>query len=402
MTTDVLQALVARFDPTALELDRPARVRLAVDGDGAWDALIGPDGVRRLESPGEARPDTLLRADRATWERIARDLRGGMDAFRARRLRIRHNLSLGVGFLAATSGNAGPGRLRFRRLRTRRGTLSVVEAGVGPPLVLLHGLGGTKVSFLPTIAALGARHRMVAVDLPGFGDSDKPLGPYDPPFLARWGIAALDALELERTHLLGHSLGGRVALEVAFDQPGRIDALVLMTPSLAWLRERRWTSWLRVLRPELGLLQPTPRALVEPVVRRLIPGASGDGWAAAAVDEFLRGYLTPRGRQAFYAAARNVYLEDPESFWTELRSLAPDSLFIWGRHDPMVPIGFMRHVQAALPSARHVELDCGHIPQLEAPAQAHRAIAQFLAQHAPAKRRRPHGSAGDGRLATRS
>jgi pimeloyl-ACP methyl ester carboxylesterase len=148
------------------------------------------------------------------------------------------------------------------------------------------------------------------------------------------------------------------------------------------LRERRWASWLRVLRPELGLLQPTPRPLVEPVVRRLIPGARGDGWAAVAVDEFLRGYLTPRGRHAFYAAARNIYLEDPDSFWTALRALAPDSLFIWGRHDPMVPIGFMRHVEEALPGARHVELECGHIPQLEAPAQAHRAIAEFLEEHA--------------------
>ncbi|HEX2396583.1 MAG TPA: alpha/beta fold hydrolase [Solirubrobacteraceae bacterium] len=392
MTSPTLQALVDRFDPAALELDRPARVRLAMDGEGAWDALIGPDGVLRLEYAGDARPDALLRADAATWKRIAEDLRGGMDAFRARRLRIRHNLNLGVGFLAATGGNAGPGRLRFRRLRTRRGTLSAVEAGVGAPLVLLHGLGGTKVSFLPTIAALGGSHRMVAVDLPGFGDSDKPLGRYDPGFLARWVIAALDALELERTHLLGHSLGGRVALEVAFDQPGRIDALVLMTPSLAWLRERRWASWLRVLRPELGLLQPTPRPLVEPVVRRLIPGARGDGWAAVAVDEFLRGYLTARGRQAFYATARNIYLEDPDSFWTRLRALAPDSLFIWGRHDPMVPIGFMRHVEAALPSARHVELECGHIPQLEAPAQAHRAIADFLEEHAPSARPKPDGS----------
>jgi pimeloyl-ACP methyl ester carboxylesterase len=402
MSADVLQILVDRFDPTALELDRPARVRLSLEGDGARDALIGPEGVRRLEQAGVARPDALLRADAATWERIARNLRGGMEAFRARRLRIRHNLSLGVGFLAATSGSAGPGRLRFRRLHTRRGKLSALEAGVGPPLVLLHGLGGTKASFLPTVAALGTRHRLVAVDLPGFGDSDKPLGSYDPPFLARWVTAALDVLELERTHLLGHSLGGRVALEVAFEHPGRIDALVLMTPSLAWLRERAWTSWLRVLRPELGLVQPTPRALVEPVVRGLIPGSKGDGWAAVGVDEFLRGYLTPRGRHAFYAAARNIYLENPETFWNELRALAPDSLFIWGRHDPMVPIGFMRHVEAALPSARHVELECGHIPQLEAPAQAHRAIADFLEEHAPGDRSGPDGPAGGGRLATRT
>ena len=374
-----LRALLERFDPEAVELPpRRARVRLEVAGEGSWDLLLGPLGVDGLEEAEVGRPDALLRADAATWRRVAEDLRGGMDAFRAGRLTVRHNLNLGVGFLAATNGTTGPGRLRFHRVRTPLGALSAVEAGEGPPLVLLHGLGGTKLSFLPTIAALGDRFRLVALDMPGFGDSDKPLGSYDPPFMARRIRAALDELGLERTHLLGHSLGGRVALEVGFEYPERIERLVLMTPSLAWLRERRWASWLRLVRPELGLLQPTPRAVVDPVVRRIIPGAHRDGWAAVAADEFLRGYTTPRGRVAFYAAARNIYLEDPDRFWESLCGLQPRSLFLWGRRDPLVPIAFMRHVARALPQARHVELACGHIPQIEAPARAHRAIGDFL------------------------
>jgi pimeloyl-ACP methyl ester carboxylesterase len=113
-------------------------------------------------------------------------------------------------------------------------------------------------------------------------------------------------------------------------------------------------------------------------VRSLIPGATGDGWAAAGADEFLRTYLTARGRAAFYAAARHIYLEEPEKFWRRLAQLATDSLFIWGRNDPLVPLGFARHVQRALPTARHVELDCGHIPQLERPRETHQAIARFL------------------------
>src|SRR3712207_5088579 len=137
---------------------------------------------------------------------------------------------------------------------------------------------------------------MIAIDLPGFGDSDKPLGAYDAHFLAARVHALLEAEGLDRVHLLGHSLGGRVALELAFDHPRRVDRLILMTPSLAWLRERRWAGWLRLLRPELGLLQPAPRPVVEAIVRRLIPGARRDGWAAAAADEFLRGYLDPKGQ----------------------------------------------------------------------------------------------------------
>jgi pimeloyl-ACP methyl ester carboxylesterase len=118
-------------------------------------------------------------------------------------------------------------------------------------------------------------------------------------------------------------------------------------------------------------------------VRRMIPGAQ-DGWAAAGVDEFLRSYFQPRGRAAFYAAARNIYLDEPHGdngFWTRLGELAPRSLFVWGRNDYLVPIAFMRHVEAVLPEAQHVELDCGHVPQLEAPRRTHESIRRFLAEH---------------------
>ena len=70
-----------------------------------------------------------------------------------------------------------------------------------------------------------------------------------------------------------------------------------------------------------------------------------------------------------------------------LRELSPDALFVWGRHDGLVPISFARHVREALPAAQHVELNCGHVPQLERPAELHRAIDRFLAGHERAARR---------------
>ena len=73
----------------------------------------------------------MLSADEATWDAIAADVRGGMDAFRQRRLTVRQNLHLGVGFLAATSGITEPGRLRFHSVQTRRERISVLEAGQG-------------------------------------------------------------------------------------------------------------------------------------------------------------------------------------------------------------------------------------------------------------------------------
>jgi pimeloyl-ACP methyl ester carboxylesterase len=373
-----LRTLVDRYEPAALDLDAPARVRLAT-GAAAWDVALEGSSARLVEQADE--PDATLRADAASWEAIARDVRGGMDAYRSGRLAVRHNLHLGVGLLAATSGMTQPGRLEFKSLRTEAGRLSILQAGTGDPVVALHGLGGTKISFLPTAAALAERFRLIALDLPGFGDSTKPLGaPYDARYFARATVALLDALELERVHLVGNSMGGRVALEVGLRHPDRVRRLVLLSSSLAWRRERPWAGLVRLARPELGLLQVAPRGMVEGIARRLIPNAES-GWTAAGVDEFLRAYLTPRGRAAFYAAARSIYLEEPEGesgFWTRLRQLRAPALFVWGRHDRLVPAAFARHVTDALPNAEHVELNCGHVPQIERPRETNAAIARFL------------------------
>jgi pimeloyl-ACP methyl ester carboxylesterase len=375
-----LRTLAGRYDRAAFEpRGGRARVRLAVLGSDTWDVVIVGDTVCLAPTEGDA--DATLAADAETWTAIAEDVRGGMDAYRTGRLTVRRNLHVGVGFLAATSGLTGPGRLRFRMVATRRARLSVLEAGSGQPVVALHGLGGTKGSFIPTVAALGGRFRVIAIDLPGFGDSDKPIGAsYDARFFARAVIDLLDALQLDRVHLIGNSLGGRVALEVGLRYPDRVDRLALLCPSLAWRRERPWAPLLRLTRPELGLVPLAPRLVVEAIVRRLIPTGS-EGWSAAGVDEFLRAFLTPAGRAAFYAAARQIYLEEPhgeDGFWPRLRALQPDALFVWGRRDRLVPVTFARHVIEVLPRARHVELDCGHVPQVERPRQTHAAVGEFL------------------------
>jgi pimeloyl-ACP methyl ester carboxylesterase len=376
-----ISTLVDRFDEDVFDPQRRTRVRVAVGDKEAWDVVLA-DGTAAI-APAGARPEAVLTADAQTWEEIAGDVRAGMAAYQSGRLSVRRNLHVGVGFLAATSGATRPGRLRFRTIATRGARLSIMEAGIGPPALAVHGLGGTKGSFLPTVAALASRFRIIAVDLPGFGDSDKPIGaPYDARFFADAVVDLLNALALERAHLIGNSLGGRVVLEMGLRYPGRVDRLALLAPSLAWQRERPWLGLLRLTRPELGLVQLAPRRLVEAIVHRLIPGAD-EGWTAAGVDEFLRAYLRPAGRAAFYAAARHIYLEEPHGergFWTRLSTLQADALFVWGRHDRVVPIAFARHVEAALPRARHLELDCGHVPQVELPRQTHTALVAFLSE----------------------
>jgi pimeloyl-ACP methyl ester carboxylesterase len=378
-----IEALAGRYDPDVINVPAgKAVVRLRVRGGSDWDARITGRRLRIVPARESTEPDAVIAADPATWMQVASDVRGGLQAFGRRRLTMRGSLHLGVGFLAATSGSTEPGRLSFERLRTRSGRVSILSAGTGAETLLcLHGLGGTKASFLPTVAALADRYRVVAMDLPGFGESDKPIAaPYDAAWFARTAFDTLDALGVDRAHLAGNSMGGRIAIEAGLMERERVCGLVLLSPALAWLRERRWAPVVRLLRPELGMLQMAPRSVVDSVVRRLVPGGQ-DGWAAAGVDEFLRAYLSPRGRAAFYAAARNIYLDEPhgdDGFWPRLRELSPDALFVWGRHDTLVPIAFMRHVERALPAARHVELDCGHLPQLERPRETHAAMLDFL------------------------
>jgi pimeloyl-ACP methyl ester carboxylesterase len=378
-----IEALAARYDPDVIDVrhDR-ALVRLRVRGGEDWDARIEGDRLRLGPARDSEQPDATIAADPVTWMRVADDVRAGMQAFQRGSLRVRGSLHVGVGFLAATSGASEPGRLSFESVRTGAGRVSILSAGVGPDVLLcLHGLGGTKASFLPTVAALADRYRVVAMDFPGCGESDKPIAaPYDSEWFARSAFETLDALRVDAAHVAGNSMGGRVAIEAGLIDRSRLRSLTLLSPALAWLRDRRWAPVVRLLRPELGLLQVAPRSVTDRIVRMLVPGGN-QGWAAAGVDEFLRSYLTPRGRAAFYAAARNIYLDEPhgdDGFWTRLGGLSTDALFVWGRHDTLVPIAFMKHVERALPAARHVELDCGHVPQLERPRETHAAMRDFM------------------------
>jgi pimeloyl-ACP methyl ester carboxylesterase len=372
VTAEAVRALARRYDPAVADPPLEARVRL-VAGEEAYDALISPAGARIVDADG-AQPDALISGGADAWQRAADE--GGLAPLRRGGLQMRQNLHVAVGFLAGTSTRVG---LRLRTYETPHGPISGAEAGSGPVLLAIHGLGGTKASFLPTIGALADTFRVIAVDLPGFGDSVKPLrAPFDAPYFAGVMAEVLDAVGAEHAHVVGNSMGGRIGIELALTRPERVDKLVLLSPAMAWLRSRRWAPVVRLLRPELSMI-PMP---VEPLVRRLFPA---DGWAAAGMDEFLRAYSTPRGRHAFNAAARNIYLDEPHGdngMWSRLRGLQQDALFIWGRKDWLVPIGFMKHVERTLPVARHVELDCGHVPQVERPRETHKAIREFLAESA--------------------
>ena len=275
------------------------------NGDARDISIRG--GSARIRPPRDGRADTLIEADERVWRQLAKDTGAGLQAFGKGKLRMRGNLHVGVGFLSATSGAPAERRLRFGRAAG----LSYMEAGDGDPVVMIHGLGGTKASFLPTVVALAqAGYHAIAIDLARVRRLAEAAAspPYDAPYMARAAVAFLDERGIDSAHFVGNSLGGRVTLELGLAHPDRTRRLALLACSLAWKRRPAWARYLTLLRPELGLIQPAPRAIVEGIVRRSIPGGSS-GWAAAGIDEFVRSYCTPRGRAAFYAAARHIFLE---------------------------------------------------------------------------------------------
>ena len=353
-------------------------------GHTAWTVTI--DGRHMTLMGGRVPyPSATVHADAVTLAAVVEGTKSGVDAFLDGGLTIRGNLAL----VLKLEGVDYPERpQRFPRARTVRALdleSFYLDAGSGPPVVLLHGLGATNASMLPTLSELSHDHRVLAVDLPGFGDSDKPVRTYDPAFFARWLVAFLDAVGIERADLIGNSMGGRIAIEAALAAPERVGRLALFAPSLAFKRFRGLVPLVRLLFAEMGAIpMRAPRPLVLGVLRGIFsrPGCLSDAWYAAAADEFARVFATPSGRIAFFSAARQIYLEEAHGeagFWERLPTLDRPALFLWGDRVRLVPCRFARHVTQALPAARSIVLDdCGHVPQFEHPARTHALVREFF------------------------
>jgi pimeloyl-ACP methyl ester carboxylesterase len=395
-------------DPGRLAPLAGVRADVVLDAGEAGSCTIVLWDGRVSAHPGRtASPVTRIAGDLETLVAVVEGRLSGVEAFLDDRILVSGNLALSLqleGLFEAPDHHLGrsirAGVVDVGRVRT-----AYLEAGPpdGRPVVLLHGLGATNASMLPTMWDLASDYRVIAPDLPGHGASSAPGLRYDARFFGEWLTGLLDELGVADAVLTGNSLGGRISLEIALAHPDRVQALILLAPAVAFRRLRQFVPFVRVLRPELASLPlPMTQGVAERGLRAMFahPERLSPSAYHAAAGEFVRVYHDRAHRVAFYSALRQIYLDDAfgdEGFWARLPGLEPPALFVWGTRDRLVPAAFSRHVDAALPTATTVVLDdCGHVPQFELPGRTNELIRAFLTTGAggsgPVRRARP-GSA---------
>lgn len=241
--------------------------------------------------------------------------------------------------------------------------------GEGPPVVLLHGFGGDLNGWMFNQPALAARHRTLAIDLPGHGGSEKRLEEGDVAGLARIIVAALQALGIDRAHLVGHSLGGAVALDIALRHPNRVASLSLIAPA--------------AFGPEIdeafitGFITADRRKTIQAVLQRLFVDPSlVSRDMAEDVLRFKRldgasACLSAIANASFPAGRQAVILRD------RLGEVAVPVQVIWGAADRILPV----HQGEGLPSSVAVSIleSAGHMPHMEKAAEVNRRLLAFLA-----------------------
>ena len=268
--------------------------------------------------------------------------------------------------------------------------VTYAQAGSGPVLLLVHGMGGGYENWRQVIGPLARNYTVVAPDLPGHGASAPSSGDYSVGALAVGLRDLLLALGHEHATLVGHSLGGGIAMQLAYQFPELAERLVLVSSgglgpevslvlraaalpgSELWITASAWTaSWLG---PAVGRGLAAVRFRPSP----------------ATVD-VARGYasLADSGRRtAFLATLRSVINVGGQRIDASDRlylTAGMPTLIVWGQRDSIIPVGHGERAHAAIRGSRLEIFDgVGHIPHLEAPERFVTALERFLKQTEPA------------------
>jgi triacylglycerol lipase len=258
-----------------------------------------------------------------------------------------------------------------------------IDVGSGDPVVLIHGLSATHRYWSQNIRHLSHKRRVLAIDLPGFGRSEKPDLSYSTEFFVDTLARFLDEKSLSRASLVGNSMGGHIAMAFALAHPGRVDKLVLVDPvgvTALPLWAIRSSVWLMANGP---LRKVAPRALpplrdfllktVFPTRPDLVARYVRSHNHAIASDEY------PLHLRAVFRSMLGA-LRRPMR--RRAREIGAPTLICWGERDYMVPVTAAHGLRKTIPHSRLLIYgESGHCPMVDQPDRWNRDVERFLDGH---------------------
>jgi pimeloyl-ACP methyl ester carboxylesterase len=257
-----------------------------------------------------------------------------------------------------------------------------VEAGQGPPVVLIHGWNASTFSFRHTIPELARHFRVVALDLLGYGYSARPgRAAYSLTAQADLVRAVMDRLGIARAAVAGHSMGGAVAMRLALREPERVERLVLVDAVPVQTR-RRAVRFGRFIRPLLPAAAPFTlhRASFR---RRVFRSMVHD--PAHATPDVMEGYFRPLRMKGHLRSQARALAGRARDELLDPAAISQPTLVLWGEQDRWLPLAAGEELARRIPDAALVVVrGAGHLPLEEEPASANRAILGFLLGAAPA------------------
>jgi pimeloyl-ACP methyl ester carboxylesterase len=256
--------------------------------------------------------------------------------------------------------------------------VNYVRMGAGPAVLLIHGLAGSWRNWLENIPDIARDHTAIAVDLPGFGESESPRGEVTISGYAAFIGSFLEEIGVQEAALVGSSMGGLIAAAVAAGAPGRARSLVLVSAAAPGTRAAPGQEVGRS-----GPLQTLAAAaarrsgllLRSATVRRVALGRlmrHPDRISRRLVGQLAAGVARPASIAARHATENN-------DIGTRLGDIEAQTLLVWGAEDRVVPPRVASHYEAAIANSRLVVMpDTGHAPMIERPAFFNRVLHQFF------------------------
>jgi pimeloyl-ACP methyl ester carboxylesterase len=293
--------------------------------------------------------------------------------------------------VAVDARQASAGEATPRAVEVHGRPMNFIEAGTGPVLLLIHGMAGTCANWESVIEPLSINRTVIAPDFPGHGASAPGGGDYSLGGLASSLRDLMLALGHERATLVGHSLGGGVAMQFTYQFPEMVERLVLVSSG--------------GLGPDVS---PILRAAALPGAELFISATAAVGTQLGSVigrgvgalgfrpnpdlAEVARGYATlrdPERRKAFLATLRSVVDMEGQRIGALDRLYLAETLpllILWGENDPIIPVEHARETHAQLPSSQlEIFAETGHVPMLERPGHFIATLQRFLAETDPAE-----------------